>query len=287
MSTGVIVVPWQRGSRVRLYVRDGATTIGWVDPQNQTGELRDRERYVEFIAALHRYGVARELTLSVIAKSVQEEENTDLAGNRPGEAAFAKAAELTQGMSRFHSEIVRSLGYGSVDQTWIQGAEGERVVGTALETELVDKAHILHSIPVGNEGSDIDHLVISTKGVFSINTKNHPGSKIVCAENTVRVQGATMTKKHPYARNSRYEARRASQALSSKCGMNIPVLGVIAYIAVEVEILSNPRDGRVVHMNADHLTSWLNRQDDVYPENAVDMIFKHARWSQTWKGEKG
>ncbi len=37
---------------------------------------------------------------------------------------------------------------------------------------------VLHAIPVGERGSDIDHLAIGPAGVFTINAKYHAGAKI-------------------------------------------------------------------------------------------------------------
>lgn len=280
---GVIVVPWRKGTRTRLYVKEDTTnqTIGWVDSENRLGELVMKERATEFVAALFKYGVPREVTIDIVANS-KPTENIDLARNRPGAAAFKKAQELTQGMNKFHADIVRSLGYGSVEQTWIQGAEGEELVGNALEEALGEGWFVLHSVPIGSENSDIDHLVIGPNGVFSINTKNHPGSRIVCAENRVRVQGKSMSKNHPYARNSRFEAGRAAHILTEAVGFKVHVQGVIAYIALEVDIMSNPKDGKVIHLNADHLTGWLLKQNQVLSPKAVERIYEKARWSRTW-----
>lgn len=280
---GVIVVPWRKGSRTRLYVKEDKNdqTIGWVDTESHIGELLVLERATEFVAALYRYSVPREVTINIVANS-KPTENVDLSRNLPGASAFEKAEELTQGMNKFHADIVRSLGYGSVEQTWIQGAEGEQLVGRSLEKNLPKDWHILHSVPIGSENSDIDHLVIGTHGVFSINTKNHPGSKITCAENRVKVQGKSMSKNHPYARNSRFEANRASRILSEACGFRVHVQGLIAYIALEVDIMSNPKDGKVIHLSADHLNSWLLKQNQVLTPKAVEVIYEKARWSNTW-----
>jgi hypothetical protein len=33
--------------------------------------------------------------------------------------------------------------------------------------------HVLHAVPVGDRGSDIDHVVIGHGGVYTVNTKTH------------------------------------------------------------------------------------------------------------------
>ena len=62
-------------------------------------------------------------------------------------------------------------------QTWKkikpikQGLEGERSVGQELEKLRAQGCHIYHDIPAGN--FNIDHVVISTKGIFAIETKTY------------------------------------------------------------------------------------------------------------------
>lgn len=71
--------------------------------------------------------------------------------------------------------------------------------------------HVLHAVPVGTNGADIDHLLIGPGGVFTINTKLHPGKKIWVGEHQIRVDGHPV----PYLRNARHETARASRLLSA------------------------------------------------------------------------
>lgn len=279
---GVTVIPWKRGNKQRLYVKDSSSgqDIGWVDPNTEQGQLLLTDQATEFIAALFRYHIPREVTIRIVANS-KPQDNMDLSKNVAGEAAQAKADELIQGMSKTHAEIIRSLGYASVDQTWAQGAEGERIVGSRL-ARLDDTWKVLHSVPIGDEGSDIDHLVIGPGGIYTLNTKAHPGSKIVCSENRVRVCGQSSSKYQPYAKKSRFEAARAARILSQASGLNVDVKGLIVYIAEEVEVMSNPKDRKVIHLSADKLVPWLRSRETSLAPSAIDLLFEKARWSRTW-----
>ena len=88
---------------------------------------------------------------------------------------------------------------------WRVGAEGEEEVARRLG-RLSEGWRVLHSIPVGEKGSDIDHVVIGPPGVFTLNTKNHIRSNVWVTETTFMVNG----QKREYFRNSRHEAKRAS-----------------------------------------------------------------------------
>src|SRR5690349_11780585 len=63
---------------------------------------------------------------------------------------------------------------------WFTGVFGERRVAERL-TQLDRSWTVLHSVPVGAGSSDIDHVVISQAGVFTINTKHHAGKRIWAA----------------------------------------------------------------------------------------------------------
>lgn len=280
----VIVTPWRKGGKTRLYVKDARTkdTLGWVDPDTYQGRLNDITRGVEFIAVLYKdFAIPHEALVRVYLQSVPTE-NKDLALNQPGAAAKQKAEDIRAGMSPAHAKIVRSLGYGSPEQTWEQGAEGERIVGQALNFGVPDSWKVLHSVPIGEEESDIDHLVIGNNGIFTINTKSHPGSRVICAENQVKVLGKTLSKYHPYARNARYEAKRAGNILSAATGLDIQVTGLVAYICQHLDIMAHPKDGKVFHVGADKLVSFLLSKHQMYPDRYVDLVYDKARWSRTW-----
>jgi hypothetical protein len=82
---------------------------------------------------------------------------------------------------------------------------------------------VLHSIPVGKDGADIDHLVVGPAGVFTLNTKHHPRARIWVAGDTLLVSGVHQL----YIRNSRHGAARAGRLLSVACGFPVTATGVV------------------------------------------------------------
>jgi hypothetical protein len=89
------------------------------------------------------------------------------------------------------------------ERAWRIGADGERKVADRL-ARLPQAWTVLHALPVGARGADIDHLVIGPGGVFTINTKHHPDARIWVGGDTFLVNG----KRYPYVRNARHEAAR-------------------------------------------------------------------------------
>ncbi len=109
--------------------------------------------------------------------------------------------------------------------SWYRGVLGERRVGSILNQ--LDASHtVLHSVPVGTGSTDIDHVVISRAGVFSINTKYSPGKKIWTGGYGLYVGGYSQ----PHVRRSVDEARRAADLLSEASGLTVPVTALLVFV---------------------------------------------------------
>src|SRR4051794_31911273 len=72
--------------------------------------------------------------------------------------------------------------------SWYKGALGEIAVAGVLGW-LGSEWTVLHSVPVGAGDSDIDHVVIGPAGVFTINTKSHPGQDVWIGGHGLLVSG--------------------------------------------------------------------------------------------------
>ena len=148
----------------------------------------------------------------------------DLRGNVPGQGLMIEVLRR-QAES---GEIVPETGAVLLTDAavpWRIGALGEIQVGAHL-AQLGPEWTVLHSVPVGKGESDIDHVVISQAGVFTINTKRHAGQKIWVAGRGFMVGNH----KQPYIRKASHEAKRAEKMLSLATGMTVPVCGVIALV---------------------------------------------------------
>lgn len=62
--------------------------------------------------------------------------------------------------------------------TWSAGARGENVVARTLQ-QLDDSYYLLNSVVLPGRKGDIDHVLLSTKGVFVIEAKNYSG-RVMC-----------------------------------------------------------------------------------------------------------
>jgi hypothetical protein len=203
----------------------------------------------------------------------------DLSSNAPGAEAREQALAAREA-APVKSLLARALGIHTDERAWRIGADGEERVAARL-AKLAKKDprwRSLHAIPVGNRGSDIDHLVIGPGGVFTLNTKHHPGAKIWVGGDTFMVDGH----KQPYIRNSRHEAARAAKLLTSACGFPVHVEGVIVTVnADDIVMKKAPAGVHVVPRM--QIARWLARHGPIYAEPVLEAIFDAARRSTTWQ----
>jgi hypothetical protein len=203
----------------------------------------------------------------------------DLASNLPGAAARARARELRAE----HPALVtaaRLLGIRTQAVSFAAGARGERVVGRKLNSWAARyRWHVLHAVPVGRAGADIDHVVIGRFGVVTVNTKT-TGSSVWVGEYGMKIGRVTVD----YLRKSRAEARRTRRLLGRAAGSDMPVQSAIVFVGVrrftirrggpaDVAVLRSPRA----------LRRWLRRQRRVLDDGQVDALYEVARRASTWQ----
>lgn len=203
----------------------------------------------------------------------------DLAANRPGGEA-REQARLARDAAPVKTVFARVLGVHTEERAWRIGADGEEKVAAQLAkvARKVPLWRFLHAVPVGNRGSDIDHVIIGPGGVFTANAKHHPGAKIWVGGSTFMVSGT----KQPYVRNARYEAERAARLLTDACGFPVHVEGLIVTVnAADVVVKSQPEGVSVVPRM--QVADWLLRHGDIHTPDVIDAIFESARRSTTWQ----
>lgn len=209
---------------------------------------------------------------------------TDLAGNLPGASLRTEAVaewEAAKDRSKFAAYANRYVfNNHTQERAWRAGAEGEEYVGSKLN-KLRDKGwYVLHSVPVGKRGSDIDHIAVGPGGVFTVNSKNHAGKKIWVAKYQMRVGGQPV----PYLRNSRYEAERAQRLLQAHLDFEVPVMGCVVVLTGTVvpEITYKQMPDGVRVLDKWDVPRWLRKRPVVLDPAQVQAVFDVARRSTTW-----
>jgi Nuclease-related domain len=110
-----------------------------------------------------------------------------------------------------------------------QGRDGERAVGQFLERLRADGGQVFHDIP-GN-GFNLDHVVISTHGIYAIETKTWskpwPRAQVVVEGETLTVAGQ-VPDRNPIEQASSC-ARWLEQQLKESTGKKFFVRGVVVF----------------------------------------------------------
>lgn len=282
--------PWFRYGHGRVYVERSGVKLGYFDYQDRTPHPAADEHLEALTEAAtawvpkseQRKAKADEAAeaMTETAESepapspvpVLEGPDLDLAGVKAGERTQAKADELGAELGWFtkfaDKWTMRKTNY----EAWRRGALGERIVGKELE-RLGSQWRVLHSVPDGNRGGDIDHLLMGPGGVFAINTKNHTRVPVKVTAGAVYVSGRGTD----YLRKAREQAARATGRLGV---MVFPMLCIIPEVEGKYAERGTPPDVAVVR--SDRLSKWAEALIPKLSAEQVEEVYAKARRSSTW-----
>jgi len=200
---------------------------------------------------------------------------SDLAVNTAGQGVAAEAL-AAKAKHPVRVMLGRVLGVHTDERAWRVGAKGEQLVGRQLAT-LGTPWKVVHSIPIGQSGTDIDYLAIGPTGIYCINAKHHPGKRVWVAKDVFMVNGH----RQPYIHASRREASRVSKILTKQTGHHIQSVGVIVVVRAN-DLTVKEASGDVYVIGRRELVRWLRRRPDTLSDSEVQAIFESARQSTTW-----
>jgi hypothetical protein len=140
---------------------------------------------------------------------------------------------------------------GADSARFLDAARAEIAVGLALAA-LPREWIVFHSLPVGESGSDVDHLIIGPGGVFALHSDRQARKSVQVAGRSVQV-GA---RKIPYIREAEFEAVSLTALLGERMPRAAPVQGVVVLVDTRrVTVVAPP--SRVKIIEADALCAWL------------------------------
>jgi len=152
--------------------------------------------------------------------------------------------------------------------------DGEKVVGQHLDHLREHGARVLHDI-IGNN-FNVDHVIISEKGIFVVDTKTY--KKPIKGEAIVRVQNSEV-----YVNNYKVDRNpiRQSKALSKwvkdllkeTTGKDFPVQGVVVYPGWYVEKTSSKEEIWVLNPKA--LPAFIQNTKSKIPVEDVRLAYFH------------
>jgi len=205
-------------------------------------------------------------------------ESTDRFGLVPAEAVIAQCLRV-QATVPARSALTRVFGrspLSSDSRPWYLGALGELRVAEQLATLGPDWT-ALHSVPIGDRGSDIDHVVLSPAGLFTVNTKFHEDARVWVGSKRLLVNG----QKTDHLRNSRFEAERVARRLTQVVGIPVDVTPIIVIVdARSITIREQPDD--VVVLRESELARWLRRRPVTIRDPDLTIIGQAVARRDTW-----
>lgn len=114
-------------------------------------------------------------------------------------------------------------------RSFAQGRDGERAVGQFLERLREQGAQVFHDVP--GEGFNLDHVVISRKGIFAVETKTltkrDRKSRIDFDGERILVAGRTL-ERDPVVQ-SRAQVAWLGRLLQESTGKAFPIRGVVVF----------------------------------------------------------
>ncbi|GGI07033.1 hypothetical protein GCM10011354_22070 [Egicoccus halophilus] len=185
------------------------------------------------------------------------------------------AAELAAGKSGFRRFAERLFDVKTPERAWAKGAAGEEAVGRRL-ARLPEPWAVVHDLPIGTRGANLDHLVLGPSGVFSLNTK-HLSGRVTVYDRAVLVNG----RKTDVVPKLLREAALVQKRLTAAAGQDVNVWAVLVVMGCELEIRRRPSDFSVVGRRS--LPRWFVRQRaTAWPPAQIAELERLARWPQTW-----
>jgi hypothetical protein len=203
----------------------------------------------------------------------------DLVGRKAGEGPARRARQL-QVRNPLLRALARVLGVRTRDRAWRVGADGERKVGRKLDRLHRRGWHVLHGVELGR-GGDVDHLLVGRVGVFTVNTKHHPGARVTVGRSVVFVRG----RQQPYAAKALREASRVRMALSTATGrlVNVEPL-VVIHGHARLSGWVRHRPGGVRILPSRMVTWWLRMHvRPVLSAAEAEALYTAACSSTTWR----
>ncbi|MDZ8172419.1 nuclease-related domain-containing protein [Microbacterium xanthum] len=198
-------------------------------------------------------------------------------GTIPAAAVIAACLSAQSHVPR-RSRAARAFGRSPLTEDsrpWYLGALGELQVAERL-AKLGPDWTVLHSVPIGERGSDIDHALVGPAGVFTLNTKFHEDARIWVGSTRLLVNG----QKTDHLRNSRYEAQRVAKKLTAMAGEPITVHPVVVLVgARSVTFRERPAD--VMVLRDTELVRWLLRRAATLEPGLRDRVAETLRRPET------
>jgi hypothetical protein len=197
-------------------------------------------------------------------------------GRKPGHGARERQQELSRA-APVKTFFMRLLNIHTDERAWRLGAAGEEHVGALLEQLRPRGWHVEHDVQVGDNGANLDHLVIGPPGVFVLNTKNVDGNVWVGGE-VIMVNGH----RRNFVKKLEAEAQRVRRCLLGATRRRaLWVQGLLVFVDPDLTVKQQPRNVAVLH--DEELVQRLLERPAQLEANEVRALVRAAQQESTWR----
>lgn len=161
-----------------------------------------------------------------------------------------------------------------------QGRDGEIAVGQILDTLAIKGFVILHDVPaLGKNGKrfNLDHVIVSSKGIFVVETKTW--SKHANGNDKIEVRNKTLCiagfiPKKDVLMQTVNESEWLAGMLNKKSGRKIIVKSVLAFPGwfIEPSAQQYARGRGVILVNPKSLSRFIENEEDVFSKEDVSLF---------------
>jgi hypothetical protein len=162
------------------------------------------------------------------------------------------------------------------------GYKGERAVGEYLDRFRLLGYRVFHDVP--GEGGNIDHVIISIRGIYTIETKTR--SKPAKGECKVLYDGDTVSVNRGPADpgpivQAKAQAAQLKRLLREITGRRLPVRPVVVFPGWYVEQTDGARPSDVWVLSPKAVYKWIEREPETVSADAVrhatNQLAAHVR----------
>jgi hypothetical protein len=135
-------------------------------------------------------------------------------------------------------------------RAWDTGAEGEQVVGARLDALVGDDLAVLHDRRIPRTRANIDHIVISRRGVFVVDAKKYKGRP------GLRVEGGLFRPRTETLVVGGRDCARLVDGVLEQMDLvrtalddpTVPVTGALCFVAADWPLIGGAFETRGVHV---------------------------------------
>ncbi|MGN8244817.1 nuclease-related domain-containing protein [Cellulomonas soli] len=150
-------------------------------------------------------------------------------------------------------------------------------VGVRLDRLAEEGWQALHDVPLGRQGTVVEHLLVGPGGIFTICERRHPGQRVCVEGRRIEVDGRPV----PYLRDARLEAARVQGLLHASGVAAVTVRGMVV-LQGELELSQEPRTQDAVAVSRQDVPAVFRQMPTRLDPDRVAAITAIARQRTTW-----